>query len=325
MNGPRAGAQPPGSAGTSPASLDLAALGPAIAATLSRMGHLVQEYPILFRPPAGYEIVPAVAMIDTANLGRYFERAIRDWTDDPTIEDQRAAASRFMRRYLCSVVIASLVPLLNGIAFDVTVPRVRFVISQYPGQSNLPMGVVLDAPEEVLGATDRQVLWPIAVDRQVSLTELRARAVSNLIVDHVRIVIERVLEVAHVSPRLLWSTVAEAIEGVYEGYFERRDPATTAEEYARADADREAILLSPELPGVPGPSPVADLIGWETIDDPRFPRPVAYRRVCCVNFVIPSRPRPYCVNCPLLSYEERGRLRKAEVEALATRYESPGN
>jgi hypothetical protein len=178
---------------------DAATLEAAIAASLGRMGHGAIQFPIVFRPPAGYEITPAATMLDAANLRGYFERAVRDWSPDPTIEDKRAAASRFMRRYITSVAIAALMPVLNGAAFDVAIPRARFIMSTFPGQPGMPMGIVLDPPDEIVGATDRRTSWPLTVTREVSLDELRALAVRNLVVDHLQVAIDRVLEV--VQPR----------------------------------------------------------------------------------------------------------------------------
>jgi len=296
---------------------EAAGIEAAIAASMARMGHLVAEYPIYVRPPEGRETMPAATMIDTAHLRAYFERAIRDWSPDPTIEDERAAASRFMRRYVGSVAIAALVPVLNGVAFDVAIPRVQFVMSTYPGQSDMPMGVVLDLPAEVLGTADRPTPWPLTVSRFVSLDELRATAVRSMINDHLEPAIARVLEAVHLSPKVLWASVAEVVDLIYEGYFEGADPRTSTDEYARAEADKAAVLMVPQLPGIVGPNPMFDLLEWERIDDQRLPRPVHWRKVCCANFVIPGRPTPYCRTCGLLPAEERSRLWREFAARLA--------
>jgi len=44
------------------------------------------------------------------------ERSILEWTDTPAVEDRRAAASRFLRRYCGTVVSAALIPLGSGVA-----------------------------------------------------------------------------------------------------------------------------------------------------------------------------------------------------------------
>jgi ferric iron reductase FhuF-like transporter len=289
-------------------AVDAVALESAIAADMARMGHSAGLLPIRLREPAGQETVPAETMLDAANLPDYFERAVLDWCADPTIEDKRAAASRFMRRYSHTMAYAALVPLLHGVAFEVGIPRIRFIMSTHPGSSHMPMGVVLDLPGEIVGTDERRTGWPLTVTREVGLDELRALVVRNLVVDHLQVAIDRVIDAVQLAPAVLWTTVAEAVADVYEGYYEGADPATTAEEYARADADKAALLTSAALPGVPGRNPLRNLLEWETVDDPLLPRPVQVRKMCCVNFVIPGRPTPYCRTCGLLSREERATL-----------------
>ena len=42
---------------------------------------------------------------------------------------------------------------------------------------------------------------------------------------------------------------------------------------------------------------------WETI--PGFKRPRQVRKICCINYVIPGRPEPYCRSCGIITRDER--------------------
>jgi ferric iron reductase protein FhuF len=281
---------------------DHLALGNAIAAGVSRLGRLGAGYPIYLEPRDGYEIVPAADIVSPNNLQTFCERAITEWTEHPAQEDIRAAASRFMRRYCGSVSMAGLLPLAHGVALDVGLERVAFLI-----RTEMPMGVVVDlegAP--IYTCAERPTSWPVAGLRLESLNELRARAIDALFVRHMAPAFESVLRFVHLNPRVLWTTAAEQIDLLYENAFE----ALSESEFAPFDADRRLLLFEEHLPGWTEANPLRGLLEWENANDPLLPRPLQIRRTCCVCYVIPGR-NTYCRTCGLLSAEERLALWRA--------------
>ena len=113
--------------------------GEAIGASVARLGRFGASYPIYLERPDGYEILPAADLLSASNLRHFCERAITDWAPHPEEEHIRAGASRFMRRYCGSVSMAALLPLGHGVALDISLERVSFLI-----RTQIPMGVVID-------------------------------------------------------------------------------------------------------------------------------------------------------------------------------------
>jgi hypothetical protein len=262
-----------------------------------KLGRLGASYPVWLEPPPVWETVPCLDLLTTERMTTFFERAIAEWSSDPSDEDIRAAASRFMRRYLLSVAAPTWLALANGVAWGLTLERIAVVM-----RPDLPLGAVLDL--RGLGAfvsPERPTRWPVEGDA-VSLAELRERALAPLYGDvHVRS-FERVLSHVRVSPRLLWSTAAENVDY----YCENAADLLDADERAPYLADREHILFGRTLPGIEGDNPLRDLLAWDDLsDDPRFPRPLQVRTVCCANYVVPGRPERYCRTCGLLTPGER--------------------
>jgi ferric iron reductase protein FhuF len=271
-------------------------LADAIAASVTKLGRVGRAYPIYLEPPAGEEVVAATDIFATANLRHYFHRAIAEWTDHPEEENLRAAASRFMRRYCGSVATAALLPLANGVAVDVALRRVSVVV-----RSEMPMGVVLDLDDAALATSpERPTTWPIAGVSTTSAHELRNRALRSLFGDNLGPAIERIYHHVHLAPKVLWGTAAEQIDLLYENAVDHHD-----EPWVRAMADdREAILFAEQVPGVHGPNPMRDLLSWETVADPQFPRPLQVRNACCICYLIPGRDT-YCRSCGRLEPDER--------------------
>jgi ferric iron reductase protein FhuF len=279
-------------------------LDEAVYAAQQRFGRMGGSFPIHFRPPTGYEVVPALDLLEVERLRSYFVRAIAEWSSSPSEEDQRAAASRFVRRYAGAIGTAALVPLANGVALDVSLERVSLLI-----RSNLTLGVVLDLEgSDISVSPDRPTTWPIEeLGRPISVpsaADLRDRAFEALFGRNLAPAFERILEAIHVSDRLLWTNAAESIELMYEYGEPNADPA----EWAPFEADRRAIHEAEAVAGIDGPNPARGLIEWEDFDDPLVPGPQQMRRVCCANFVIPGRPGKYCRTCGLIPFEERHRL-----------------
>jgi ferric iron reductase protein FhuF len=268
-----------------------------IGASVARLGRFGASYPVYLERPHGYEIVSAKDLLSSSNLRSFCERAITIWTQHPEEEDMRAAASRFMRRYCGSMSMAALLPLAHGVALDVSLERIAFLI-----RTDMPMGVVVDLEggRHSWTCTQRQTAWPVAGQRLQTLHALRARAMESFLVRNLVPAFDSVLRFAQLNPRVLWSTAAEQIDLLYENAFEQLSEA----EFAPFGADRRLLLFEEQLPGWSGPNPLRDLLEWETVDDPYFPRPLQVRRICCVCYVIPGR-NAYCRTCGLISAEQR--------------------
>jgi hypothetical protein len=268
-------------------------------ASMARFGRMGASFPIFVEPPPPwYEVVPCEELLDRANLSTYFERSISEWTQHPEEEDVRAAASRFLRRFCGSIAAAALIPLANGIAWDVSIGRVSVII-----RKDMTLGTVLDLDgADIFTSPERPTTWPLEDTTPLpTAAALREKAFKSLFGDHFVPAFARVLDVVKVSPRLIWTTAAESIELLYEyarPYYDKASFEPLAE-------DREAIHFGATIPGVDGPNPMLGMVEWETFDDPLLPDPVQLRRVCCVNYVVPGRNPSYCRTCGLLSAEER--------------------
>jgi ferric iron reductase protein FhuF len=264
-----------------------------------KLGRIGQSYAIWLEPPPVWETIPALELLSKERITEYFERSIKNWTQDPKEEDIRAAASRFMRRYLHSVQAPTIVALANGVAWDLTLDRISIV-----WRAELPLGSVIDIRGlETFTTPERPTSWPVEGTPLATHDELRDRALTALFGDvHLRS-FERVLASVRVSPRLLWSQAAEDVDYYYDYALELLE----GEELARYSSDRERILFGDTLPGVEGANPLKELLAWDDFrDDSRMPqRPLQVRTVCCFNYVIPGRPDKYCRTCGLLSQEER--------------------
>ena len=275
-----------------------AALQAAIYESHQKLGRLGASYAVWLEPPAAWEVIPALELLTTKHMTNFFERAILEWTDHPEDEDIRAAASRFMRRYLLSVAAPTYLALANGVAWGLTLDRISIVM-----RPDLPLGAVIDIRGlEAVTTPERPTRWPVHGKAVATLDELRDRALRPLFGDaHVRS-FERVLGHVHVSPRLLWSTAAENVDYYYDNAL----AITSGDERGIWAADRERLLFGETLPGIEGENPMRDLLGWDDFrDDPLFPRLLQVRTVCCVNYIVPGRNPRYCRTCGLLTPEER--------------------
>ena len=273
----------------------------AIYASHQKLGRLGASYAVWLEPPTTWEVIPALELLTTKHMTNFFERAILEWTDHPEEEDIRAAASRFMRRYLLSVAAPAYLALANGVAWDLTLERISIVM-----RPDLPLGAVIDIRGlDAVTTPERPTRWPITPIKGTmvpTLDDLRDRALRPLFGDvHVRS-FERVLGHVHVSPRLLWSTAAENVDYYYDNALALLE----GDERAVWAADRERILFGDTLPGIEGESPLAGLLAWDDFrSDPLFPRLLQVRTVCCVNYVVPKRDPRYCRTCGLISPDER--------------------
>jgi hypothetical protein len=276
------------------------ALQRAIFDSHQKLGRLGASYAIWLERPPVWEAIPCLELLTTEHMTGFFERAIAEWSATPSDEDIRAAASRFMRRYLLSVAAPAFVSLANGVAWELTLDRISVVM-----RPDLALGAVIDIRGlEPFTSRERPTAWPIS-GREVSFAELRDRALRPLYGDvHVRS-FERVLSHVHVSPRLLWSTAAENVDYYYDNALDHVEGA----ERDRYAADRDFMLFGATIPGVEGENPMRGLLAWDDFsDDPRFPRPRQVRTVCCANYIVPGRNPPYCRTCGLRTSAERRAL-----------------
>jgi hypothetical protein len=264
-----------------------------------KLGRIGASYPIWLEPPPVWETIPVVELLSKERITENFERSIASWTKDPKEEDIRAAASRFMRRYLHSIQAPTIVALASGVGWDLTLDRISIV-----WRAELPLGAVIDIRGlETFVTRERPTAWPVDRTAETTLEDLRDRALGTLFGDVHRRSFEYVLASVRVSPRLLWSQAAECVDYYYDYALE----LLKGDELAPFAADRERILFAESLPGVEGPNPLKELLAWDDFrDDPRMPqRLLQVRTVCCFNYVIPGRPEKYCRSCGLISQEER--------------------
>lgn len=270
-------------------------------------GRVGASYALHRERPAGHEVVTCEELLDVANLRTYFTRAISEWSADPGEEDQRAAASRFLRRYVGAISAASLMPLTNGVAIDVSIPRVSLVIRR-----DLTLGSVVDlAGSDIVVSPDRPTTWPVEGTSVGTTEELRAHAFASLFAGNLVPAFDRIQEAVGVGRNLLWSTAAECIEYLYEN----GHPFLDAGLWSRVEEDRAVVHGGDTVPGIVGPNPMKDQLSWERFDDLDLAYPVQVRRVCCVNYVIPGRKPSYCRTCGVIDVEERHELWRQYVEA----------
>ena len=256
------------------------------------IGSFARGYPVYLEAPAGAETISAHELHTPGPLRDFAMRAVKEWTDKPLDQDPRAAVSRLIRRYAGGVVTAAMAPLVHGIGIDTSPDRIRVII-----KGDLPRGIVLRV-DEVLGCPDRSATWPVATRQVGSLARMREDVFAKLFAGFAWS-FDHVIANIKVSPQLLWSTVAEQVDLLWENAMDGKHAAV----FARATEDRELALAGETLPGVAGENPMRDLLFWESSNEPGHR--VEVRKVCCANFVVPGRPDVYCRNCGLITPAER--------------------
>ena len=279
-------------AGRVPVITAASPLQEALRETTLGIGSFARGYPIYLEAPEGAETITAAELHSPGPLREFAARAVREWTDRPLDQDPRAAVSRLIRRYAGSLVTAAMAPLAHGVGLDTSPDRIRVVITQ-----DLPRGIVLRV-DEVLGSPERPATWSVATRQVASLSRMREDVLATLFAGFAWS-FERVIASIKVSPQLLWSTVAEQVDLLWENAMDGRD----ADVFARATGDRDLALTGETLPGIPGPNPMRDLLFWEPSNETGHR--IEVRRVCCANFVVPGRPDVYCRNCGLITPSER--------------------
>jgi hypothetical protein len=279
------------------------ALREAIESGIDRLGRDGRSHMLYTSPPDGEEVVPALELLSVESLRRAGERAVSAWSANPSEEDMRAAVSRFWRRYTHCLGLPLLLPVVSGVAVDFSLARTSIVMKAATASAavaDMPGGLVVDLDDaETYTCAERPPSVPIPGPRLRTLRELRERAIANIMGGHIAPAIERILRFVKVSPRMLWAQVAETVDLEYEHIADHFTP----EEYAPYAEDLRLMLFGETLPGVDGPNPLADQLEWETI--PGFKRPRHVRKVCCINYVVPGRPEPYCRSCGIITRDER--------------------
>jgi ferric iron reductase protein FhuF len=246
--------------------------------------------------PAGAATIACDELLEPATLRRFFVGALSDLTDTPAEEDQRIAAQRFFKKYSAAVLPASLLTLAGGVAIDVSIPRLSFVV-----ENEMFRGVLIESLN-ARTTPERRAAWPVDAPATATLDELRAHTLESLFEGNLAPAIEAVLRAVRVSRRLLWCNVSEQIDLLYAGA-----QAARGIDAAALEADRDVVLNRATLPGSARPNPVYGTFEWES--DPRFDKLFMLRDVCCMQFRLPARSGRYCGNCGLPTAEERSAMR----------------
>lgn len=279
------------------------ALRDVVEAGIDRLGRDGRSHMLYTAPPEGEEVVPALELLSVENLRRASERAVTAWSAHPSEEDMRAAVSRFWRRYTHCLGLPLLLPVVSGVAVDFSLARTSIVMKAATASAkvaDMPGGLVVDLDgAEVFTSDERPTNPPITGSNVGTMRDLRERAIASIMRDQFAAAIERILKFVKVSPNMLWAQVAETVDLEYEYVIDH----FTADEYAPFAEDRQLILFGETLPGIAGPNPLAGQLEWETI--PGFKRPRHVRKVCCINYIVPGRPEPYCRSCGIISRDER--------------------
>jgi ferric iron reductase protein FhuF len=274
----------------------------ALARELDRLGRSTRGRFVLAADPSD-RLVPATRFLDPGYLRQAIAETVPQLRDgaagrgDGAEADLRIAVSRFSRRYVAPLSAVALVGLAYGVALDISPARCTVVVRP-SGQ----YGLLLDPRDgEAVRCLRRPTGWPVRGAAVETVEELRELVWRRLYGDHLAPVYTRALEIANVSPRLVWSSAAEWAGIVSDG----------AEEYLGASAarpfvaDREALLGAETLPGVVGPNPLRDKLTWVPVAGDGYPRAVQTRRHCCLTFVLEDRLAELCENCPYLPLEDR--------------------
>jgi ferric iron reductase protein FhuF len=270
-------------------------LGRAIKAAVARLGAYGNDYPIHFEVPAGAEAVPALELFQPQNLHTYSVSSVGRWADNAAEDDPRALLAQLWREYSYCLIGPLIAPLAHGVALDFALPRVSIVM-----KAGTPVGLLVDLDRMPTRAcAERPTTWPLARSSIATLAELRRIVFANIFVENVQPAIERVLQYVKVSRRLLWCQIAEAVDGGYDHAVD----FNSAQDYEPLAADREVLLFSTELPGVPGPNPLSGYLTWEPI--PGFKRPQRVRKICCFAYLLKRPQERYCRTCGIISRDER--------------------
>jgi siderophore-iron reductase FhuF len=267
------------------------AIRQAVYAELARIG---RRRFLQLEIPDGAEVVPSTRFLDGDYLRGAFIRAgsFGNCSHDANL-DLRAAASRWTRMYASSLVNAVLAGMILGIGIDASLERTAMLM-----KSDAPGSLVLADPSQDAVACDAR---PSSVDatefsRVSTVDELRAYVLERLFTHNLTRVFDAVHALVKLSPKVVWSNVAESIDLFYDSGLEQGETETYL-------SDRRAIIMNASLAGV-GPNPLHGLLRWEKVDASDLPLPLQIRNHCCIVYLLPDRPVTYCRNCPLIPLDE---------------------
>jgi hypothetical protein len=285
-------------------------IGSALA--LHGLDDLVERLHERMPPPARFALhlvtppdvvtLSAEDMLVPETLARFFVGALSDLTDTPAQADQRIAAQRFVKKYTAAIAPAALLTLAGGVAVDVSIPRLRFVVD-----GDMFSGLVLPPVDAARTSPSRPAVWPVAAAAVPSLDELRRHALEGLFYGTLVPAVEAVLRVVHVSRRMLWCGVSEQIDLFYAGA-----RAAGVGDPAALEADRDVVLSAETIPGTALRNPNHGTFTLE--HEPGLDRLFMVRGVCCMQFRLREDAR-YCTNCNLPTREVRAALRLKTAQA----------
>jgi ferric iron reductase protein FhuF len=224
--------------------------------------------------------------------GRYLDRpallaeawvpiGIRERAGQGGPEDQRADASMWLRYYAAAVATLPLMALAAGMVVDLSPARSAVMIYD--------------------GVPTRAIADPARVPPAGEVREgLRGEVFANLFEKHLLPLVDRMLNIVKLDPRVLWSDVGESVDCLYAAAVGKVVP-----DVAEAiESDRRVIFGDDRLPGVERPNPLKGTILYP-VDAPEiYPHAAQVREMCCVVFHVRT-PKEYCRNCPLLTPPER--------------------
>jgi ferric iron reductase protein FhuF len=209
-----------------------------------------------------------------------------------------AHMSRFVRHYAGALSVPALIGLADGIGLDVSAAQCRLIML-----NGVPYRLTLDLPETVVLVCEERHASTLVEGRTLdSLAELRLRVWQSLYADHIYPLIALIVENVKISPALLWTNVAEwigVIPAAAEEYLGERESTPFL-------ADRDALLSSDHLPGIPDvPNLLRDREYWTPVSTNSYPREVPTRRMCCLTYLLDDRFGRLCGNCPNLPLDEK--------------------
>jgi ferric iron reductase protein FhuF len=227
-------------------------------------------------------------------------------------DDPRADASHWLRYYCAAVATLPFMALAAGIPIDASIYRCAIEIEDgHPMRLLTPLAKPTAEALELMGTHDREAI--------------RAVTYGGLIERHMKPLIDRVVKVVKLDPRVLWSTVGEVLDIVTETAARRVDAAIARS----AREERDFVVSAEHLPGVDGPNPLRGTVTYELPCPDIYPHPTPLRPMCCIVFHI-RRPEVKCRTCPLATPEERAVMWRdraalvAQKEASSTAANSPG-
>jgi siderophore-iron reductase FhuF len=252
--------------------------------------------------PADMEIVPATAFLD----GPVLEGVLRTAADRLRAPDLCVAASLWNKYYNAAVVPGLLAAMtLGGIGLDGSLAHASLAL-----RDGLPHALVIhDAAALVYQPRLSAALTKTVPGQRVAdLVELQRTVVAGAFERHLRLVIEQIHALTHLSRQILWSNVANLCAALYDRLAEASSLT------ALVQMDR-ALLEQAECPGLAGPNPMHGMVWYERSADSCGITRVRQR--CCLRYRLPQS-TPCADICPLLKRPER---RSIEYNAVSSRLE----